>query len=158
MKSRFAQRALPLQWNDGYATRAFTYSAKTSAVSRGRDRQKQKHSGLSTGTALAVAIATSLMLPWSLGALFITLPVASARDFSSQAASPQRYPGVRMQQGSPQLDNDKKPLLRPSSVSNEPRTGRVDMQRGNIVRHVDGFKATGRDNSSVILCGSNCRR
>jgi hypothetical protein len=159
MKSRFTQRALPPQENDGYATNAFTYFAKSSVLSRRRDRQKKKHWGSSAGTAVTVAIGTSLMLPWSLVALLVTLSVAAARDFSSQTVNPRgSYSGVRMQQGHPQLDNDRKPDFRGSSVKLEAGRGSIDMQQGKISRDNDWIDAEKRGKNSNIFCGTNCRQ
>lgn len=157
MKSRFTQRALPPQENDSYATNAFAYFAKSSVLGRRRDRQKKKHWGSSAGTAKNVAIGTSLMLAWSFVALLLTPSVAAARDFSSQTVSPQRYTGVRMQQGNPQLDNDRKSTLERSSVRTAPHMGR-DMQQGNILHEVEGINSVRSGNKSMIFCRTNCAK
>jgi 3D (Asp-Asp-Asp) domain-containing protein len=165
MKSRSAQRAQPLQENEGRhnSMKGFAYLTESSVVSKrfSGTRAGRKHMGwrVAAREATAFAIGTSLVLLSSLLAILLTQSVAGARDFSSQTANPRgSYSGVRMQQGHPQLDNDRKPDFGGSSVKIEPRRGSVDMQQGKIARDNDWIDAEKRGKNSNIFCGTNCRK
>jgi hypothetical protein len=133
-------------------------SATTEGVSGDRDRRKHVARRVPDRDPI-FPIGTSLVLLSSLLIILLAQSVAQAGDFSSQTFnSHQSYSGIRMQGGSPQLDNDKKPLLLRPSASIAPRIGSVNMQQGKILRDVDAVKAIRRDNSSAVLCNSNCRK
>jgi hypothetical protein len=124
-----------------------------------RDRQKQVRWGFSVREAMAFVVVTSLVLLSSLLAILLTQSAAVARDFSSQTVNPrQSYPGIRMQQGNPQLDNDRKRDFGGSSVKIESRKGSVNMQQGKILRDNDWVESEKRGKNSTIFCGSNCRK
>lgn len=115
--------------------------------------------GFSVREGMAFAVVTSLVLLSSLLAILLTQSAAGARDFSSQTVNPrQSYPGVRMQQGNPQLDNDRKRDFGGSSVKIESRKGSVNMQQGKILRDNDWVESEKRGKNSTIFCGSNCRK
>lgn len=77
---------------------------------------------------------------------------AVAGEFSSHTAVPrQSFSGVKMQQGRPQLDNDKKHDFG-TSVESVGQPGR-DMQQRKILRNNDSIDAQSRKS-----CGTNCRR
>jgi hypothetical protein len=155
VKSLFTERALPSPTKHSCATNAIAYFAKSSVLRRGRHRQK--HCASSAGTAVNVSIGMSLVLLSSWLSIPLAQSVAYAGDFSSQTVTPQRYTGVRMQQGNPQLDNDRKPSSERSHFSTSPHIGRVDMQQGKIVRDVHGVSSVSRRGvNSTIFCGANC--
>jgi hypothetical protein len=111
------------------------------------------------GSAIAVAIRTSVVLLSSLLTILLTQSVAGARDFSPQTANPRgSYSSVRMQQGKPQLDNDRKRDFGGPSVKIESHSGSVDMQQGKILRDNDWVDADKRGKHSIIFCGTNCRK
>jgi hypothetical protein len=78
--------------------------------------------------------------------------IAVAGEFSSHTVVPREsFSGVKMQQGGPQLDNDKK-LDFGTSLKSVGQPGR-DMQQRKILRSNDSIDTQSRKN-----CGTNCPR
>ena len=111
------------------------------------------------GRAMAFAIGMSTVLALNLLTILLTQSVTEARDFSSETANPRRTdPGIRMQQGKPQLDNDGRRNFGGSSVKMEPHNGGVDMRQGKALRDIGGINGEKRRKRLVIFCGANCRK
>jgi hypothetical protein len=164
MESRSTQRARPIQVNEGGhdAMKGFAYLAKSSVTieefSGARHRLKHEAWRVAARKLVNFAIGTSLVLLSSLLAMLLTQSLAAAGDFSSQTVNPRAsYSGVRLQQGNPQLDSDRKPNPAGSSVKIEPHIGSPGVQQGMSLRGIDGVNAR-RGNNSIILCGTNCRK
>jgi hypothetical protein len=164
MESISTQRARPIKVNEGGhdAMKGFVYLAKTSVtterLSGGRERRKHAAWRVAARKAVTFSIVTGLVLLSSLLAMLLTQSLAAAGDFSSQTVNPrQSYPAVRMQQGNPQLDSDRKPYFGGTPVKIEPHSGSVNIQQGKI-RDIDAVNAGKRGKNSMILCGTNCRK
>ena len=111
------------------------------------------------GQPIGFAIGRGLVLLSSLLTIMLTQSIAKAGDFSSQTGNPRAsYSGVRLQQGNPQFDNDRKPGLGPPSVKTESRLRNLEMQQGKILRDVDRVNAMRPGNNLAIPCGPNCRK
>ena len=98
MKSRFTQRALPLQEVErGHdAMKSLADLAESLAASKGQDGQKQRRLGLSVRRAIAFALRPSLVLTSSVLSILLMQSAAEARDFSSPTTNPhQSYTGVK---------------------------------------------------------------
>src|SRR3979490_265898 len=142
-----AKKAKPCRHPDG-AQQA--EHLKPSDCMKLESHSKSRSAALST-------VGASLILPSALLVIMAMVPVARARDFSSSTVIPrERYPGVKMQQGRPQSDNDRKPDFGGSLKSlGQPR---VDIQQGQSLPDRNGFDAEKRGKNSILFCGTNCRK
>jgi hypothetical protein len=114
---------------------------------------------VAAGQPIGFAIGRGLVLLSSLLTIMLTQSIARAGDFSSQTGNPRAsYSGVRLQQGNPQFDNDRKPGFGPPSVKTESRLRSLEMQQGKNLRDVDRVNAMRPGNNSAIPCGPNCRK
>jgi hypothetical protein len=147
MLEREAKKAKPCRHPDG-AQQA--EHLKPSDCMKLESHSKSRSAALST-------VGASLILPSALLVIMAMVPVARARDFSSSTVIPrERYPGVKMQQGRPQPDNDRKPDFGGSLKSlGQPR---VDIQQGQSLPDRNGFDAEKRGKNSILFCGTNCRK
>jgi hypothetical protein len=131
----------------------------TERFSGGRYWRKHVGRRVAAGEPVGLAIGTGLVLLSSLLTIMLTQSIARAGDFSSQTGTPRSsYSGVRLQQGNPQFDNDRKPGLGPPSVKTESHLRSLEMQQGKILRDVDRANAMRPGNHSTIPCGPNCRK
>jgi hypothetical protein len=100
-------------------------------------------------TILSVIVTSFMMTS------IVVIPIMSnavAGEFSSHTVVPREsFSGVKMQQGGPQLDNDKKRDFG-TSLESAGQPGR-DMQQRKILRSNDSIDAQSRRN-----CGTDCRR
>jgi hypothetical protein len=142
---------------DSSLRKGFVYRAESSATTEGPSGDRGRRKDAVRRVPIFV-IGASLVLLSNLLTILLAQSIAYAGDFSSQTFnSRQSYSGIRMQGGSPQLDNDQKPHPRPS-VSIAPSIGTVAIQQGKILRDVGAVKTIGRNNSPTVLCNSNCRK
>jgi hypothetical protein len=147
MLEREAKKAKPSRHPDGPQQ---TEHLKPSDCMKFESHSKSRSAALFT-------VGASLILPSALLVIMATVPVARARDFSSSTVIPrERYPGVNMQRGRPQSDNDRKPDFGGSLKSL--RQPRVDIQQGQSLPDRNGFDAEKRGKNSILFCGTNCRK
>jgi hypothetical protein len=150
MLEREAKKAKPCRHPDG-AQQA--EHLKPSDCMKLESHSKSRSAALST-------VGASLILPSALLVIMAMVPVARARDFSSSTVIPrERYPGVKMQQGRPQSDNDRKPDFGGSLKSlGQPR---VDIQQGQSLPTGTGsmLKNAGRTRYCFVglIAGNDAR-
>jgi hypothetical protein len=161
MRLGFTKTAQAFQENERrHLTKCAVYFSESSVAKKGSSSGRPDGNfgaGGASREMKVLAVETALVLLLSFLAILLAQSVASARDFASQTVTSQRsYSGVKMQQGNPQLDNDRKSFRVQPPVSTALRAGQ-DVQQGRLQRDVKGIDAGERSGkSSIIFCRTNC--